>query len=340
MSHPATYDGDRPVAGVVESVTFGVIVILAVWAVVVASVLWGTTGTAATFLSREVSPLATGSATMAIGGVLLFAVAARPAGRAIADRAARPWLLVGAIGVVVYPLAFYSSMSLAGVAIGNVVSLGSGPLFAALLEWRVTKKPLTRQWMLAAAIAITGVIMLALGGHGGDSPVDAAGVPWGVALGLLAGASYALYTFTSGEVMARGHSSRATMGAVFGLGAIPLAVVLMVTGAPLLASPSNLAIIGYLAVGPMFVAYVLFGIGLRQLRSSVVTVITLLEPLVATLLAIVIVGERLDPLGWAGLAVILVGIAALSPARRPRPGQSRPYHRGHGRQPRDAVGRR
>ena len=50
--------------------------ILAVWAVVLASALWGTTGTAATFLSSDVSPLATGSATMAIGGALLFAIAA------------------------------------------------------------------------------------------------------------------------------------------------------------------------------------------------------------------------------------------------------------------------
>lgn len=313
---------------------------VAVWAVLLASVLWGTTGTAASFLSNDVSPLATGSATMALGGVLLFSIAARPALRAIADPAARRWLLVGAVGVVVYPLAFYSSMAFAGVAIGNVVSLGSGPLFAALLEWRVTKKPLTRRWMLAAGVSIAGVVLLATGGHGSSSPVDAERVPIGVALGLLAGAAYALYTFTSAEVIARGHSSRATMGAVFGLGAIPLLVVLIATGAPILGSTANLTIVGYLALGPMFLAYVLFGQGLRRLRSSTVTVITLLEPLVATLLAILIVGERLDPLGWVGLGVILVGVTILSPARRPRPARSRPYHRGHGRQSRDAVGRR
>jgi drug/metabolite transporter, DME family len=303
--------------------SLGAAVILAVWAVVLASVLWGTTGTAATFLSADVSPLATGSATMAVGGALLFAIAARPATRAIADPRSWRWLLVGAVGVVVYPLAFYSSMSLAGVAIGNVVSLGSGPVFAALLEWRVSRRPLTRQWMFAAAVAIGGVGMLAAGGHGPQSPVDPADVPAGVAMGLLAGAAYALYTFTSAEVISRGHSSRATMGAVFGLGAVPLTIVLLVTGAPLVQSVENVSIIAYLALGPMFVAYVLFGVGLRALRSSVVTVITLLEPLVATLLAVVIVGERLDPLGWVGLAVILVGVSLLSPARRPRSRASR-----------------
>lgn len=291
---------------------------IAVWSLVLASVLWGTTGTAATFLSDDVSPFATGSATMAVGGALLFLVSARTARAAIADPRSRRWLLVGAIGVVVYPLAFYSSMALAGVAIGNVVALGSGPLFAALLEWRVSGLRPTRRWLTAAGVAITGVILLAAGGHGQNSPVDGDSVPAGVALGLFAGAAYALYTFTSAEVIRRGHSSRATMGAVFGLGAIPLTAVLLVTGAPLLAAPSNLAVAGYLALGPMFLAYLLFGRGLRRLRSNVVTVITLLEPLVATLLAVLIVGERLDPLGWAGLAIVVLGVSLLSPARQPR----------------------
>ena len=43
-------------------------------ALVVASVLWGTTGTAASFLPDDVSPLAVGASTMAICGLLMFAV--------------------------------------------------------------------------------------------------------------------------------------------------------------------------------------------------------------------------------------------------------------------------
>ena len=107
------------------------------------------------------------------------------------------------------------------------------------------------------------------------------------------------------------------MGAAFGLAAVPLGVVLLVTGAPLLESALNLGLAVYLAIGPMFVAYLFFGWGIRAIRSSTVTVITLLEPLVATLLAIIVVGERLDVLGWVGLALILAGVTVLSTARRP-----------------------
>lgn len=290
----------------------------AVWALVVSCVLWGTTGTAASFFPEAVSPLAIGASTMTLGGALLFVASRRAALGVMRDPAVRGWLVAAALGMVAYPLSFYASMDLAGVAIGNVVSLGSGPLFAALLEWRVARARLSGRWMLSAGIAITGIALLVVGGHGGDSPVDAAGIPAGVVLGLVAGAGYALFTFASGIVIRAGHSGRGTMGAAFGLAAPPLAVVLLVVGAPLLATPASIGIALYLAIGPMFLAYLFFAVGVRALASSTVTVITLLEPLVATLLAVLVVGERLEPLGWVGLALILGGVTVLSSARQPR----------------------
>lgn len=288
----------------------------AVWALVVSCVLWGTTGTVASFLPSAVSPLAIGASTMTLGGILLFVASRRAALEVVRDRAVRGWLVAAAAGMVAYPLAFYSSMDLAGVAIGNVVSLGSGPIFAALLEWRVTRSRLTVRWMLSAGIAIAGMALLVVGGHSNNSPVDPARIPAGVVLGLVAGAGYALFTFASGVVIRQGHAGRATMGAAFGLAAVPLALVLVLVGAPLFASPGNAAIAAYLAVGPMFVAYLFFAVGVRALASSTVTVITLLEPLVATVLAVVVVGERLAPVGWVGLVLILIGVSVLSSARR------------------------
>ncbi|TPW92788.1 EamA family transporter, partial [Schumannella luteola] len=118
----------------------------AVVAVVVAALLWGTTGTAASFLPPSVGPLATGAATMGIGGLLLFATAPRASLAVRSLPGARRWVLIGAIGVGVYPLAFYSGMQLAGVAIGNVVALGTGPIVAAVLERMVDRHPLSPRW--------------------------------------------------------------------------------------------------------------------------------------------------------------------------------------------------
>lgn len=286
------------------------------WALVLASVLWGTTGTAASFLPDSVSPLAIGASTMAIGGVLLFAVSARRSAGAIRSAGSRRWLLLGAAGVVVYPLAFYSSMDLAGVAIGNVVSLGTGPVFAALLEWLFERHRLSLLWLGCTSLAILGVVLLALGGHG--APGQASNVPAGIMLGVLAGLAYALYTYASSRAIRSGQPASGVMGGMFGLGAIVLLPVLLLTGAPLLQSGQSIGIAAYLALGPMFLAYVLFGIGMRTLRSSTATTITLLEPFVATLLAVIVVGERLELLGWIGLALILGAVTVLSTARQPR----------------------
>jgi DME family drug/metabolite transporter len=106
------------------------------------------------------------------------------------------------------------------------------------------------------------------------------------------------------------------MGAMFGLGAVLLAPVLLATGGPLLGSPASVTIAGYLAIGPMFLAYLLFGFGLRSIRSSVATTVTLIEPLVATVLAILVVGERLTWAGWIGFSLILIGVTLLVSARR------------------------
>ncbi|TFD33257.1 DMT family transporter [Cryobacterium cryoconiti] len=283
--------------------------------ILLAGLLWGTTGTAAHFLPADVSPLATGAATMAGGGALLWLLSARSARQVVRDRSIRSWLVAGIAGIVVYPLAFYSSMHLAGVAVGTVVSLGSAPVFAAGIDFLAERRGVTRRWALCTLAALTGTALL-VGGHAtGPGASDA---PLGVLLGLLAGLSYALYTHASHRVIGAGHSARATVGALFGVGAVCLVPVLAVTGAPLLQSAGSLGVTAYLIIGPMFVAYLLFGHGLRTVRGSTATSITLIEPLVATVLAILVVGERLAPSGWAGLVLVLLAVTALSFAPRPK----------------------
>lgn len=94
-------------------------------AILFASVLWGTTGTAATF-APEVTPLAIGAVAMGIGGLLQALIAVKGILR---HRTAltRNWplLITGAVAVAVYPLAFYASMHLAGVTVGTVISIGT-----------------------------------------------------------------------------------------------------------------------------------------------------------------------------------------------------------------------
>ena len=113
-------------------------------AVVVTAVLWGTTGTAATF-AEGVGPLAIGAFSLGIGGLLQAAIAV-PAPREQRQLLRNNWKLVvlGGLAVFTYPLAFYSSMHVAGVTVGTVVSLASAfsPWSA---SWSSSPRPTRRR---------------------------------------------------------------------------------------------------------------------------------------------------------------------------------------------------
>ncbi|MFC5929875.1 EamA/RhaT family transporter [Cryobacterium melibiosiphilum] len=282
-------------------------------AITVTSILWGTTGTAATF-APGVGPLAIGAAALGVGGLLQAAIAV-PALRAArpALRANRGLIVLGAAAVAIYPLAFYSSMHLAGVAVGSVVSLASAPLASGLLERIVERRRLSRWWMLAAGLGTIGATLLCLSKLAGGAGTGTSAL-WGIALGLVAGITYASYSWVAHRLINRGIDRAASMGSVFGLGGALLLPVLALTGAPLLASPEAFAVAAYMALVPMFLGYLLFGYGLTTVSASTATTITLTEPAIATVLAVLIVGERLSGLGWIGLAVIALVLAILAVA--------------------------
>lgn len=287
---------------------------LGVACVLGASMLWGTTGTASA-LAPSVTPLAIGAASMGIGGLLLSATAGRQLARH-RRTLVRSWpvVAVGGAAVLVYALAFYTSMRLAGVAIGTAVSIGGAPVAARVLERLVDGRRFSGRWAAGAAAGISGAVLLCLsrGAGSASGAGEAAQTLAGVALGAAAAASYALYSFTCHRLITQGVGDRAAVGATFAVAALGLLAVLAATGGPFLTSWTNVAVGAYLAAVPMFLGYVLFGWGLARVPASVATTASLAEPVVAAVLAVAVVGERLAPAGWAGMALIVVGLAVLT----------------------------
>ncbi|MFJ4609504.1 DMT family transporter [Streptomyces griseus] len=291
--------------------------------VLAASVLWGTTGTAATF-APDVGPLAIGAAAMGLGGLLQALIAAPQIARHTAGlRERRGTVLLGAASVAIFPLAFYSSMHLAGVAVGTVVSIGTAPLASALIERVVDGRRLTRRWMIAATLGLLGTVLLCVAEAAHATDASMARTLLGIGLGGIAAATYALYSWAAHRLISRRIPSRAAMGAVFGIGGLALLPVLAVTGAPLVASGPNAAVGTYMALVPMFVGYVLFGWGLAHVPASTATTLSLLEPVVAAVLAVLVVGERLPATGWAGITLVITCLAILTTPAPTRPSLNR-----------------
>ena len=284
--------------------------------VLAAALLWGTTGTASA-LAPAVSPLAMGAASMGVGGLLLAATAVGPI-RAQRDLVRRHWRLVAIGGVLValYALAFYTSMRWAGVAIGTTVTIGAAPLFAALLEWMLDGRRLSRRWAVAVALGVGGMAALSLSRH--ESAGEGLVIP-GIALGLLAAACYAGYSWTSHRLTGQGAGFRVTMGATFGAAAIPLLLVLLATGGGFTTGWGAIAAGVYLSVVPMFLGYLLFGRGLQRIGPGVATAVTLAEVVVAAVLASLVLHETLSWVAWAGIVLILTALVLLGGSgERPR----------------------
>lgn len=275
-------------------------------AILLASFLWGSTGTVASF-AHDVSPLAIGAFAMGVGGLLQALVALKNLQRDTRKLwRLKAYVVLGALGIAVYPLTFYSAMHLAGVAIGTVVTIGSAPFASALLEWLISKKsPFNRIWLISLLLGLLGMLLLAFSGAApSQSTSDQMGVMIGILLGLIAGASYALYAWTGKRMMEEGVHSKAAMSSMFVVSALILLPSLIITGDQLFANLNNISVALYMAGVPMFLGYVLFGFGLKTTQASTATVLTLFEPVVAAIFAVTIVGEQLGVSGWLGMALI------------------------------------
>ncbi|MGH3467268.1 MAG: hypothetical protein ACRDQF_05995, partial [Thermocrispum sp.] len=84
--------------------------------IVAAATLWGTTGTAETFAPSTATGVALGATTMGFGGLVLLALGGRAA-FTLMWAGKQTWREVGAgaVAIAVYPLAFCSSIEMAGV---------------------------------------------------------------------------------------------------------------------------------------------------------------------------------------------------------------------------------
>ena len=281
-----------------------------------AAVLWGTTGTAQHFAPPRLSPYWIGALRLAIAATC-FALLVAATERVRAPRVAGLWrrqLLAGA-SIAAYNLAFFAGVRLAGVAVGTTVAIGSGPLFAGALQALITRRPPAPMWWLGTGLAICGGAAIALG-NGSAATADFSGL----ALCLVAGLSYAVYTLTAKSLSTHASPARASLW-VFGTAAVialPAAWLIAPAGAAGLAAADGRGwlVVAWLGVVATGVSYLLFSSALRFISAATGVALALGEPLTAFTLAVLLLGEPLRASGVAGIALIMAGLALVVRSER------------------------
>ena len=279
-------------------------------AVLAAAALFGTTGTALALGPDDTGALSAGTLRLIIGGLGLVLVAA------FSGSPLRQWpshmvsartpLVVGAVFVALYQLGFFYATTTAGVALATVVTIGTSPLAARAIGALRGRPAPGSWWSRAAAILLAGLIVLVIG-SGGETTFS----PLGVLAAAIAGFSYAVYTECGAMSLDAGVDSTATMAVMFLGAGIIAGPLLVVEGVSWLGEGSGIVMILYLSLVTLTVAYVWFGWGLRHLPPTTVVMLTMFEPVVAALLAITVLDERLSFLSWVGIVLVVGGLTVV-----------------------------
>ncbi|GAA3397944.1 DMT family transporter [Streptomyces roseoviridis] len=301
---------------------------------IVAGIAWGTAGAAASLVFRasDMGPLAL-SFWRCVGGLalLLGALALRRGPRPAVTAAARGAVARGAvslaaaaeprrrrlvrilgtgIGLTVFQSAYFAAVEATGLAVGTVVTLGAGPVLIAVGARILMGERIGAGGAAAVAGALAGLGVLVLGG--GDADVR----PAGVALAVVSAAGYAAITLLTRWLgrESGGTDALSTTTWAFAVGAVgllPAAVaegLLPHTDSPLL----MLGLLGYVAAVPTALAYALYFAGAAVVRAATVSVIMLLEPVSAAVVAVALLGERLTAPTFAGTLLLLVAVTGLA----------------------------
>ncbi|MEU6084933.1 EamA family transporter [Streptomyces sp. NPDC047108] len=298
---------------------------------VVAGVAWGTAGAAAAMLYRssDLGPVAL-SFWRYVGGLALLLTAhaargvrvrRRPAAAmtaaaavAVPESARRRILrVVGTgVGLTVFQTAYFAAVQATGLAVATVVTLGAGPVLIALCARLFMGEHLGGGGVLAVSGALGGLAVLVLGSGGG------AVKPLGVVLALVSAAGYAAITLLTrwlGRTGA-GADARSTTAWAFAVGAVCLLPFGLAQGLlPHTADPARvLVLLVYVAAVPTALAYALYFAGAAVVRAATASVIMLIEPVSAAVIAVALLGERLTAATVLGTLLLLTAVAGLAVA--------------------------
>ncbi|WP_039638282.1 DMT family transporter [Streptomyces sp. 769] len=289
-----------------------------------AATAWGTAGAAAALLyhGSGLGPLAL-TFWRTFGGLLLL-LAVRAARRhrtgsttdtttplpaePLRRRAAR--VAVTGIALAVFQAAYFASVEATGLAVGTVITMGAGPVLIAIGARLTMGERLGAGGILAVGGALTGLLILVLGGDGAATVR-----PAGVGYAVLSAAACAVMTLTTRRFGRGGGSDPyASTISAFAVGALCLLPLAAAEGLWPYAHDlgRSLLLLGYIAAIPTALAYGLYFAGLAVVRAATASVISLIEPVSAAAIAVLFLGERLTTATAAGTAVLLTAVAALA----------------------------
>jgi drug/metabolite transporter (DMT)-like permease len=251
------------------------------------------------------APLLTAQAIRYGVASVVLLILARACGARITRPRGREWLWLASIsatGLVLFNIAIVRGVAQTGPAM-IAVAVACVPVLLSVLGPLLQRQAPRRQVVLAAVVVTAGAVLVE-----GAGRVSAAGLAWaGVAL-----ACEASFTLLAIPVLGRHGAWGVSVHSVW-IGAVMLTVLGLVTEGPAAAArltPSDFAAVAYLAVLVTVVAFVLWYSTVAALGPARAGVLTGIAPVSAALTGMATGSRGPSPAMWAGIAVVMAGLAA------------------------------
>jgi drug/metabolite transporter (DMT)-like permease len=291
--------------------------LLANLSALVASIIFGGATVATRAAVREVAPFTLGFLRFAIGGLVLMAVLALWR-RSVPLWSPREYALVAVLGAALFglfPLLFNSGLRLTEASRGAVL-LATIPLASLLLARRLRSEKLAPRQVAGVCCTFLGVLLIF--GEAGTSKTLALPALGDAMLLVCAGLAAVYGVFGGRLVRSRGPLAVTACAMLFGsLVQLPAAgLEIGRNGLPHF-GPESLRLLIFLALAGGAAGYFLWTAALTRLAATEVAVYINMNPLVAAVLAALLLGERLTAFYLVALVGVLGGVLLVNwPAGR------------------------
>lgn len=261
-------------------------------------VLWGFTAILGKLISLPAFPLVWWR-MLIVACVLLLVPSVW---RSLAKMPAHLSAAYGGIGllVAVHWVTFYASIKLANASVA-ATCMAMTPVFLALVEPWIAKRPFDKRELLLGLLVIPGIVLVV-----GGTPLN---MRLGVAVGIFSAFCVSLFGSLN-KRLAHGDALTITF-LEMGAGALAITLVMpfasALGGAFVIPEPRDAWLLLALAIGCTLLPFALALVAMRQLTAFGTTLAINLEPVYAIILASLLLGEQreLTPLFYLGVLIIL-----------------------------------
>ena len=279
---------------------------------IIAGMLWGTIGVCGrlVFDRTDLDALEVSWLRTLFAAPFCLLVGLRFLGRTLFRINARDFGFVAALSATIFAFQFLYLFSVEeiGVSVATLICLCSIPVLVALVSIVFCGERPTAAIVVALMAAVAGAALLTIGqgGSGGSGRL------WlGITAALLSAGGAAAYTLGSRAIVQR-YSPIVPLALGFPVTLVLFAPVMrgghLDRDIPIFAW----LLLIYMGIGTQGIAYLAFQRGLQSESATVASIVTLLEPVVAPVLAWFLFNERLGALGIAGAGMLIGALALLT----------------------------